>query len=145
MDDGLTTTVPGGWIMARRCGRWSGRGLVGQVTTAGFHLEVSVSSWRGTPSHHPFIDWDFPWNKPSSELGVPPMTMDTSICWHGRQGGVFFYREPGRVTLTSPTRSIRPHASELPQKMKSSSWGCDGPGNWRMLGSLKFGTWIFRG
>ena len=39
--------------------------------------ELGEEIWRfpeigGTPSHHPFIDWDFPWNKPTSELGVPP-------------------------------------------------------------------------
>ena len=28
-------------------------------------------SHRGTPSHHPFLDGDFPWNQPSSDKGVP--------------------------------------------------------------------------
>ena len=31
---------------------------------------MDVSSNRGTPSSHPLMD--FPWSKPSSELGVPP-------------------------------------------------------------------------
>ena len=28
-------------------------------------------SHGGTPSYHPFIDWDFPWNQPSSDKGYP--------------------------------------------------------------------------
>ena len=79
-----------------------------------------VLKWRYPPSFHPF-ERDFPWNQPSSELGVPPVPSWKpplvihalhGIPWPGRDARGF----PGRH---SPTW----RSSRLP------SWWCHHP--WR--------------
>ena len=40
-------------------------------------------SYGGTPSYHPLLDRIFHEIKPSSDLGVPPLTMKTPICFAG--------------------------------------------------------------
>ena len=39
--------------------RWPSHGPTSWINNGGF------LSHRATPVHHPFLDWDFPWNKPS--------------------------------------------------------------------------------
>ena len=54
------------------------RALIWNIYIYGIYMESygskphMVVSWnRGTPINHPSLDWDFPWNKPSSYWGSP--------------------------------------------------------------------------
>jgi hypothetical protein len=93
-------------------------------------------SHRGTPSYHPFIDWDFPWNNPSS-YGLPPF-MDTSIwgnpwpAWPAQDARSLPWIESSRraghhlaslATWRNATwrRSLRPSGSSFIGLMKGSN------------------------
>ena len=54
---------------------------------------------RGTPSHHPFLDGDFPWNKLTITWGTP-MAMEPPICISRTTSTVLLY------VLSQPSMTI---------------------------------------
>ena len=49
-----------------------------QIVNIGFHYVVVSKKWR-YPQSSSILDWDFPWNKPSSDQGVPHDELETPI------------------------------------------------------------------
>ena len=82
--------------------------IVPHHPTSFFCGHIGVS-YRGTPSHHSFWS-DFPWNKPSSELGVPHLWKPPIWCWSS-------------PTISQPLPATKPHFSpgEFPSSW-SSFW-----------------------
>ena len=86
-----------------------------------YHLTDMVRSWdRSTPKLF-MLDWDFPWNKPSSEFGVPPwragnpqsLRFDQGFPSHGKSSS------SSKPMLPSELRPVDVRSSELLSEAQS--------------------------